>query len=1183
MKKYPILHLFFTALLGWISLLPVQAQFDAGAVGLTEAKLVDRAWHLSSKEDNNYLLKVSGGVVLANDNNINAASTFVIDDGPEDNKWWTSDVRWFFIKSQSTGQYLTVQGNVAGVAVTLTPLIDGEGAAIYSQQFRLIATAQPGWYKIRSRMSQGSDPDLVLELNGSGQLIVDKPKLDPSSEQKFAFNLAMPATTLRYAVISNASRHFFSDNGILIEGTPAVHIRNSNQSVVWQFLSAGSGYYRIYNTLTKLYLALPPEGGNELIMTASTGTDTQWKLIRNDDTFFIASRIDESRIINMNNHPDSGNPLYCTIGAVSGREWILTTLPDEPIPTIGNFDRIADGDLPVTCPPFYGPNFKRGLIERVGLNASLNTMDDYFAFIREAIAAEVGADKVDEMLIRFDLNNPGHRVDLALMVRKYITDVLPLTPRNNWSSAAQAAIAELESKIQVVRLDYAIRLNNAWNDFSEDFGNQSLSFSDLIDNIDASGFVWPNIYTTTSNQSALLVQYTVAANTFGERNAAIVGGTFIGAFVSLAIPDLAITSAIFSALPASAPAGAYPVLAGAGPVVTVAVIAAATIAVKAIEVSELNAFIAELNSQIAAANAPVFIDAIQTSPNLVDRVRLLADLDYLLGAPMPNGFQFNTDDNIYQPTFTLDCNSNITLSLDENGTATLTPQMCGTVWQYCGTQILYALTKSQFDCDDIGVNEGIIFIVRNKASESALDFYIQKCTLTVNVVDEILPSITCPGTQTRVLDANCATTILNYASLASNVGDNCGVAGVTQSPAPGTIVDDAGNMSVTLTATDENSKSSSCTFTVTKVDNTSPTALCFNQTVTFNGEEQVELTANDLADAHDNCGVASMALTPAVITCGQVGQTVPVTVTVTDINNNVSICTSQITVTGLPCGWSKNPDGVGCANGSEIAYDPATGVWTATSTNCYYAGAYTADGMAFGQHSLCGDGSITAQVTGISGALGWAGLVMRENNTPGAKKAQLMTNLSTMNRREFRTTTGGQAMPQQFSSQNRYWLRIVRTGNQFSTFVSPNGQTWYLSSAQNIPMEACIQVGLATTNYTANSTVTATFANVTSTGGSNNLIAAPDLPTQATPKPIDFMVFPNPTSGETYLDLPACLGRQVNIQLYSPQGQLLQTAAYSEAPSEIKLDLSAYQSGMYFVGIKGEGIQEVCKRVVLKK
>jgi FtsP/CotA-like multicopper oxidase with cupredoxin domain len=134
-------------------------------------------------------------------------------------------------------------------------------------------------------------------------------------------------------------------------------------------------------------------------------------------------------------------------------------------------------------------------------------------------------------------------------------------------------------------------------------------------------------------------------------------------------------------------------------------------------------------------------------------------------------------------------------------------------------------------------------------------------------------------------------------------------------------------------------------------------------------------------------------------------------------------------------------------------------------------------------------------VTGISGtALGWAGVVMRESNAAGAKKAQLTTNLSSLSRREFRTTTNGAANPQQFPSQNRYWLRLVRAGSQFSMYVSANGLAWYFVGAQNIPMNACIQVGLVATNYQQTSTVTATFANVSFTGSNVPPLAGVSAP-----------------------------------------------------------------------------------------
>jgi cysteine-rich repeat protein len=480
------------------------------------------------------------------------------------------------------------------------------------------------------------------------------------------------------------------------------------------------------------------------------------------------------------------------------------------------------------------------------------------------------------------------------------------------------------------------------------------------------------------------------------------------------------------------------------------------------------------------------------------------------------------------------------------------------------------------------------------------------CTAAASVTviftpDTTPPSLNCPAPQILVLGADCSVELPDYRSMAA-ANDNCGTPTVVQSPAPGTMVSDAGNMTVTLTATDASGNSTQCSFNVTKVDNTPPTVQCFNQTLSFNGENSIPLNAANLVDTDDNCGVQSITLSPTGISCEQVGQTVPVTVTVTDINNNPATCTSNITVTGLPCGWSQNPNGVNCANGNSIAYNPTNGVWTATSTNCFYANPFTADATAFAQRTLCGDGSITAQVTDISGtALGWAGVVMRESNAAGAKKAQLVTNLNNLSRREFRTTTNGAANPQQFPSQNRYWLRLVRAGSQFSMYVSPNGTAWYFVGAQNIPMNACIQVGLVATNYQQTSTVTATFANVSFTGSNVPPLTGVSAPfntlnelttdastslsiTRNSQQISDFQAYPNPTSGELNVDLEQYLGRAVRLEVYSLTGQLLRFVEIEKVQTTVeRLDLSALKSGMYLVKVKTDGLPDVTRRVVLTR
>jgi hypothetical protein len=225
-------------------------------------------------------------------------------------------------------------------------------------------------------------------------------------------------------------------------------------------------------------------------------------------------------------------------------------------------------------------------------------------------------------------------------------------------------------------------------------------------------------------------------------------------------------------------------------------------------------------------------------------------------------------------------------------------------------------------------------------------------------------------------------------------------------------------------------------------------------------------------------------------------------------------------------------------------------------------------------------------VTGINPSTGgWAGVVMRESNDAGAKKAQLMTNLSTFHRREFRTETNASAYPQQFSSLSRHWLRIVRTGNQFALFASPNGTTWFPIGAQTIVMGNCIQMGLIATNSTSNGVVTATFSGVSHTGNNTPLALPAGGPTEtadyhATVEP-DFNVYPNPTSGELNLDLRAYAGRPVRIEVYSIDGKLLQFSEIDEVQDYIaRLDMTGFAPSMYLVKVKSQGLPDTTRRAV---
>ncbi len=109
---------------------------------------------------------------------------------------------------------------------------------------------------------------------------------------------------------------------------------------------------------------------------------------------------------------------------------------------------------------------------------------------------------------------------------------------------------------------------------------------------------------------------------------------------------------------------------------------------------------------------------------------------------------------------------------------------------------------------------------------------------------------------------------------------------------------DVGANTVSLTVTDANNETSSCSATVTITDVTPPTAICQNRTVQLdingNGSVNATLINNGSADV---CSGTNLTFNPSSFSfnCNQVGQN-PVTLSVSDASNNSSSCSATVTV-----------------------------------------------------------------------------------------------------------------------------------------------------------------------------------------------------------------------------------------------------------------------------------------------
>lgn len=229
----------------------------------------------------------------------------------------------------------------------------------------------------------------------------------------------------------------------------------------------------------------------------------------------------------------------------------------------------------------------------------------------------------------------------------------------------------------------------------------------------------------------------------------------------------------------------------------------------------------------------------------------------------------------------------ITIQLDANGNASITTtDIDNGSSDKCGIASL-SLDKTSFNCNDIGTNTVILTVTDNNGNRD-------NCPATVTMEDNILPTAICQNI-TVELDAS------GNASITENMVDNGSFdncVGLTYDTDITTFdCTDVGNTNtVTLTIKDDNNNESTCTPTVTVVDNVAPTTICRNITISLDASGNASITTSDINNgSNDACGVNSLSLSQTDFDCDDVG-TNTVTLIVTDVNGNSSTCTAIVTV-----------------------------------------------------------------------------------------------------------------------------------------------------------------------------------------------------------------------------------------------------------------------------------------------
>ncbi|MFN0214220.1 MAG: HYR domain-containing protein [Saprospiraceae bacterium] len=240
----------------------------------------------------------------------------------------------------------------------------------------------------------------------------------------------------------------------------------------------------------------------------------------------------------------------------------------------------------------------------------------------------------------------------------------------------------------------------------------------------------------------------------------------------------------------------------------------------------------------------------------------------------------------------------------------------------------------------------------------------QTCTFTVTLKDVTKPSITCPANQNIPANASCSGMVGSWNP--ASVSDNCGPISLTQTPSPTTMLNGHNASAlVTLTASDGNSNTSSCSFTVTLKDLSLPVAKCKSITANLglNGTVTVAASAVDNGSS-DNCSF-SLLLTPNTFNCSNIGINI-VTLRATDVGGNTANCTAKVTVKDLtgPSAKCKNPT-IFLNSGGQATLTTAQ-VDNGSTDNCGIS-SMSISKTSFNCSEISGTQPVTLSLTDVNG------------------------------------------------------------------------------------------------------------------------------------------------------------------------------------------------------------------------
>ncbi len=284
-----------------------------------------------------------------------------------------------------------------------------------------------------------------------------------------------------------------------------------------------------------------------------------------------------------------------------------------------------------------------------------------------------------------------------------------------------------------------------------------------------------------------------------------------------------------------------------------------------------------------------------------------------------------------------------------------------------------SIDVTDFTCADIGPNNVTLTVTDVNGNTST-------CVAVVTVEDDLPPTIVCPANITANTDTGMCSAAVSFPMALG--ADNCSVTVSQTGGLPSGSDFPVGVNTIEFTATDGSGNATVCSFTITVTDNELPTMVCQNITIQLDDFGNASITAADIdGGSTDNCGIASITVSPNTFDCSDVGDN-PVVLTVTDIHGNSNTCTAIVTVEDV------TPPVAVCQN-ITVELDPVTGTVSISGTD---VDGGSSDACGIDSYDLdidtfdcsnMGDNTVVLTITDVNGNTATCtAIVTVEDNTP---------------------------------------------------------------------------------------------------------------------------------------------------------------------------------------------------------